>query len=68
MHGYFNPTMIGYFYATLGGRFRPTLTTERNALFAELLISGRQKALPPFLRTSYFAFFNYNCFCEISMV
>ena len=29
MHGYFNPTMIGYFYATLGGRFRPTLTERR---------------------------------------
>ena len=30
MHGYFNPTMIGYFYATLGGRFRPTLTNVWN--------------------------------------
>lgn len=36
------------------------IKTERKALFAELLTSGREKALPPFLLISYFAFFNYN--------
>ena len=61
MHGYFNPTMIGYFYATLGGRFRPTLTAyfygnhkqKKSRILDTSRLSSEYKNKKNCLRTDY---------------